>query len=76
MDKIVESRMNRSLLIHGLENLVFEKRQRKTVQPLPNTFSNYSHEKNVANKKLKPAINKQTTQKNKTIKRKVNIPKN
>ena len=31
MDKIVESRMNRSLIIHGLENLVFEKRQRKTL---------------------------------------------
>jgi len=33
MDHKIESRLNRSLAIHDLDNLVFEKRQRKIMEP-------------------------------------------
>lgn len=70
MDKIIESRMNRSLLIHGLENLVFEKRQRKSIQPQPHTLPTILIEKKISKKKQKTTNNKPLEQKNKLQKEK------
>lgn len=33
MENSIENRINRSLINHNLDNLVFEKRSRKTIQP-------------------------------------------
>ncbi len=54
MDKIIQSRINRSLVIHGLQNLVFEKRQRKnTEQPSLTYFNHQPQTKITSNKPAK-----------------------
>lgn len=64
MDPSIETRFNRSLMVHGLENLVFEKRERKPVTPLvnPAILKKTESAKKTVTKKIESTVNKSPIQ--------------